>query len=69
MTIHKATASEIQKAIAELGSWTVESGKLHQEYRSREFVEAFGFMAQASTGMILAPMRSGITFPHPIKTA
>jgi 4a-hydroxytetrahydrobiopterin dehydratase len=46
MTITKATEAEIQKAVAELGSWTVEGGKLHREYRFRDFVQAFGFMAQ-----------------------
>jgi 4a-hydroxytetrahydrobiopterin dehydratase len=40
--------SEIQQALAELGSWTVESGKLHREYKFRNFVQAFGFMAQAA---------------------
>ena len=35
MTITKATEPEIQKAIAELGSWSVENGKLHREYRFR----------------------------------
>ena len=48
MTVSKATESEIQQAIAELGSWTVESGKLHREYRFRDFVQAFGFMAQVA---------------------
>ena len=48
MIVRKATEAEIQKAVAELGSWTVESGKLHREYRFRDFVEAFGFMAQVA---------------------
>jgi 4a-hydroxytetrahydrobiopterin dehydratase len=48
MTIPKATEAEIQKAIAELGSWTVKSGKLHREYRFRDFVQAFGFMTQVA---------------------
>jgi 4a-hydroxytetrahydrobiopterin dehydratase len=48
MTITKATEPEIQKALAELGSWTIEAGKLHREYRFRDFVQAFGFMAQAA---------------------
>jgi 4a-hydroxytetrahydrobiopterin dehydratase len=43
-----ATEAEIQELIAELGSWTVESGKLHREYRFRDFVQAFGFMAQVA---------------------
>jgi 4a-hydroxytetrahydrobiopterin dehydratase len=48
MTIKKATESEIQKVITELGSWTIENDKLHREYRFRDFVQAFGFMAQAA---------------------
>jgi 4a-hydroxytetrahydrobiopterin dehydratase len=48
MTRSLATEAEIQKAIEELGSWTVESGKLHREYRFRDFVQAFGFMAQVA---------------------
>jgi hypothetical protein len=30
MTITRATESEIQKAIADLDSWTVENSKLHR---------------------------------------
>jgi 4a-hydroxytetrahydrobiopterin dehydratase len=48
MTITRATEPEMQKAIAELGSWTVEKGKLHREYRFRDFVRAFGFMTQVA---------------------
>jgi 4a-hydroxytetrahydrobiopterin dehydratase len=43
-----ATEAEIHKAIEEMGSWTVEAGKLHREYRFRDFVLAFGFMAQVA---------------------
>ncbi len=48
MTIKKATQAEIQEAMAALGPWTVENGKLHREYRFRDFVQAFGFMAQVA---------------------
>ena len=48
MTQSTSTETEIQKAIDELGAWTVEAGKLHREYRFRDFVQAFGFMAQAA---------------------
>jgi 4a-hydroxytetrahydrobiopterin dehydratase len=48
MSIPKATEAEIKKTIAELGSWTVENDKLHREYRFRDFVQAFGFMAQVA---------------------
>jgi 4a-hydroxytetrahydrobiopterin dehydratase len=48
MTITRSTESEIQKALAELGSWTIVDAKLHREYRFRDFVQAFGFMAQVA---------------------
>lgn len=48
MAIEKATQTEIQEALAELGSWTIVDGKLHREYRFRDFVQAFGFMAQVA---------------------
>jgi 4a-hydroxytetrahydrobiopterin dehydratase len=48
MTVQKATEAEIEEALAELDSWTVESGKLHRAYRFRDFVQAFGFMAQVA---------------------
>ncbi len=46
MTI--ATEPEVQALISELGSWSVEAGKLHREYRFRDFVQAFGFMSQVA---------------------
>ncbi len=48
MTITKASEREIQEALADLGSWTLVDGKLHREYRFRDFVGAFGFMTQAA---------------------
>ena len=48
MTIPKATEQEIQEALTKLSSWTLKSGKLHREYRFQDFVQAFGFMAQAA---------------------
>ena len=48
MTIIKTTEAEIQELLAELDAWTVESGKLHREYKFRSFVQAFGFMAQVA---------------------
>jgi 4a-hydroxytetrahydrobiopterin dehydratase len=48
MTITKATEQEIQEGLAELGSWAIVDGKLHREYRFRDFVQAFGFMTQAA---------------------
>jgi 4a-hydroxytetrahydrobiopterin dehydratase len=48
MTIEKATEQEIQAVIAELDSWTIKDDKLHREYAFQNFVQAFGFMAQAA---------------------
>ena len=48
MTMTKAIEPEIQEALAELGSWAVVDGKLHREYKFRDFVQAFGFMAQVA---------------------
>ena len=58
MTVSKAPESEIQQAIAKLGCWTIESGKLHREYRFRDFLQAFGFMTQVA---LLAECAA----PHP----
>jgi 4a-hydroxytetrahydrobiopterin dehydratase len=48
MTVTKAIEPEIQEALAELGSWAVVDGKLHREYKFRDFVQAFGFMTQVA---------------------
>ena len=39
---------ELQRALATLDGWTVKEGKLHREFEFGNFVEAFGFMAQAA---------------------
>lgn len=48
MTQPIATEAEIQNALAKLGPWSIQSGKLHREYKFRDFVQAFGFMAQVA---------------------
>ena len=48
MTLRLATESEIQERLDTLASWTVEDGKLHREYRFKNFVQAFGFMTQSA---------------------
>ena len=40
----KLEEAEIEAALTGLEGWTVENGKLHQEYRFPTFVEAFSFM-------------------------
>ncbi|MBV9768947.1 MAG: 4a-hydroxytetrahydrobiopterin dehydratase [Bryobacterales bacterium] len=39
---------ELQEALSKLTGWTVVEGKLHKEYKFRDFVHAFGFMATAA---------------------
>ncbi|MCA9512824.1 MAG: 4a-hydroxytetrahydrobiopterin dehydratase [Myxococcales bacterium] len=38
----------IERALRELPSWRIERGRLHREFRFRDFVEAFGFMTSAA---------------------
>jgi 4a-hydroxytetrahydrobiopterin dehydratase len=44
----KLDQAEIREALAELRGWTLEDGKLHREYRFRDFNEAFGFMTRVA---------------------
>ena len=39
---------EIEARLKALDAWTLESGKLHREFRFANFVEAFGFMTQVA---------------------
>ena len=48
MAIEKASQAKIEEALVELQAWSLENDKLHREYRFRDFVQAFGFMAQAA---------------------
>ena len=44
-----AIAASLQSLNASASSpWTVEDGKLHKEFRFRDFSEAFGFMARCA---------------------
>jgi 4a-hydroxytetrahydrobiopterin dehydratase len=44
----KLGTDEITVRLGGLNGWTVESGKLHKDFRFRDFVEAFGFMCRAA---------------------
>jgi len=44
----KLDQAEIRAALAALPGWTLEDGKLHREYRFRDFNEAFGFMTRVA---------------------
>lgn len=48
MASAKLAEPELQQALSELPSWSVEGGKLLRVYRFRDFVEAFAFMTAAA---------------------
>lgn len=44
----KLTDAEIVSSLQELSGWTLENGKLHKEFRFKNFSEAFGFMTRVA---------------------
>jgi 4a-hydroxytetrahydrobiopterin dehydratase len=42
---------EVRSALEKLPGWSVLNGKLHCEYKFRDFSYAFGFMATAATAI------------------
>jgi 4a-hydroxytetrahydrobiopterin dehydratase len=42
------SAAELESALGQLPGWSLQSGKLHREYKFRSFVEAFGFMSSVA---------------------
>ena len=42
------SASEITRRLAELQGWSLDDGKLFREFKFRDFVGAFGFMARCA---------------------
>ncbi len=44
----KLTQGEIELVLSRLAGWEIAGGKLHREYRFRDFVEAWGFMSSAA---------------------
>ncbi|HBZ69583.1 MAG TPA: 4a-hydroxytetrahydrobiopterin dehydratase [Deltaproteobacteria bacterium] len=44
----KLTDTEVAALLRGLRGWSVEGGKLHREFRFRDFSEAFGFMTRAA---------------------
>ena len=47
----RLSEDEVRSALADLPEWSVLEGKLHREYKFRDFSYAFGFMATAATGI------------------
>jgi len=48
MTRQKLSDTEIQAGLADRPGWTLVAGKLHREYKFKNFVQAFGFMSSAA---------------------
>jgi 4a-hydroxytetrahydrobiopterin dehydratase len=44
-------AEELRAALENLPAWSVQNGKLHREFKFRDFTYAFGFMATAATAI------------------
>ncbi|MEW6296120.1 MAG: 4a-hydroxytetrahydrobiopterin dehydratase [Thermodesulfobacteriota bacterium] len=44
----KLSDAEIQEGLSKLPGWTLVNGKLHREYKFKDFVHAFGFMTSAA---------------------
>lgn len=44
----RLTGDEVELALSQLAGWKVAGGKLHREYRFRDFVEAWGFLSSAA---------------------
>jgi len=48
MTISTASQDQIKRFTDEFSDWSIKNDKLHREFIFNNFVEAFGFMAQAA---------------------
>jgi 4a-hydroxytetrahydrobiopterin dehydratase len=48
MALRKLSADELNAALEQLPGWSIQTGKLHREYKFADFAHAFGFMATAS---------------------
>jgi len=46
--MEKLSPQQLKEALAGLPGWSIQSEKLHREYRFPDFVHAFGFMATAA---------------------
>jgi len=46
--VRKLTDGEVAAALERLPGWQLVAGKLHREWRFRDFAEAFGFVARVA---------------------
>jgi 4a-hydroxytetrahydrobiopterin dehydratase len=49
--VRPLSEQEVRSALQNLPGWSVKDGKLHREYKFRDFSYAFGFMATAATAI------------------
>ena len=48
MSVKKMSEQEVKASLEELPGWGLKDGKLHRELKFKNFIQAFGFMAQAA---------------------
>ena len=48
MARQKLSETQIQAGLTARPGWTLVAGKLHREYKFKDFVQAFGFMTSAA---------------------
>jgi len=48
MAIQKLSEEHVKKEVGKLKGWSLQNGKLHREYKFRDFIEAFGFMSRVA---------------------
>jgi 4a-hydroxytetrahydrobiopterin dehydratase len=44
----KLSQGEIAASLKSLNGWAIENGKLHKEFKFKNFIEAFGFMSRVA---------------------
>ena len=44
----KLTDEQIKNELETMNNWSLNEGKLHREYKFKDFVEAFGFMTRVA---------------------
>lgn len=48
MKLERYSEGQISEALVSLPGWNLRAGKLHKEFRFKDFVEAFGFMTRCA---------------------
>jgi 4a-hydroxytetrahydrobiopterin dehydratase len=48
MAAQRLSPNDLDAALSELGTWSIQNEKLHRQFQFASFVEAFGFMSSAA---------------------